>query len=86
MSCDRAESPGASVSRSGIVEARALHYDNRGDQTVFDGKQYAWLTRFDSYGVRLELGDVHLTLLQAAGINVGTFGDDGRRPIDAMLA
>jgi hypothetical protein len=52
---------GASVSRAGVFEARALHYDNRGEQTVFDGKQYAWLTRFDSYGLRLELpGNVHL--------------------------
>jgi hypothetical protein len=52
---------GATLSRSGIFEARALHYDNRGDQTVFDGWQYAWLTRFDSYGLRVELpGGVHL--------------------------
>jgi hypothetical protein len=33
-----------------------------------------------------ELGDVHLTLLQAAGVTVGTFGDDGRRPVEALRA
>jgi hypothetical protein len=52
---------GATLSRSGVFEARALHYDNRGDQTVFDGWQYAWRTRFDAYGVRIVLpGDIHL--------------------------
>ncbi len=28
-----------------------------------------------------ELGDVHLTLLQKAGLTVNTFGEDGRRPV-----
>jgi len=50
-----------SVRRSGVFEARALHYDNRGDQTVFDGHQYAWKTRFQAYGLKIELpGNVHL--------------------------
>jgi hypothetical protein len=51
----------ASAKRSGVFEARALHYDNEGDQAVFDGKQYAWLTRFNAFGLRVELpGRVHL--------------------------
>lgn len=33
-----------------------------------------------------ELGDVHLPLLQAAGVDVGTFGEDGRRSIAAIRA
>ena len=33
-----------------------------------------------------ELGDVHLTLLRAAGVDVGTFGEDGRQVQTAMLA
>jgi hypothetical protein len=45
----------AALRRAGRFEARALHSDNRGKQTVFDGKQYAWLTRFDAFGLRLEL-------------------------------
>lgn len=45
----------ALVKRSGRFEARALRYDSRGKQTVFDGKQYAWLTHFDAFGLRLEL-------------------------------
>ena len=52
---------GASAKRSGVFEARAMRYDNQGDQTVFDGKQYAWLTRFNAFGLRVELpGRVHL--------------------------
>jgi hypothetical protein len=51
----------ATVKRSGLYEARALRYDNRGLQTVFDGKQYAWMTRFNSFGLRVELpGRVHV--------------------------
>jgi len=37
-------------------------------------------------GEGTELGDVHLTLLQAAGVAVGTFGEDGRRAVPGMLA
>lgn len=33
-----------------------------------------------------EVGDLHLTLLQAAGVAATTFGDDGRAPIDALRA
>jgi hypothetical protein len=29
---------------------RALHYDNRGDPTVVEGGQWAWLTKFDRLG------------------------------------
>jgi len=46
---------GASLRRQGVGEARALRYDNRADQTVFDGWQYAWLTRFSAFGLRVEL-------------------------------
>jgi hypothetical protein len=52
---------GATVRRSGVFEARALRFDNRGLQTAFDGKQYAWKTRFNSFGLRVELpGRVHV--------------------------
>lgn len=46
---------GARLARGGLGELRAMHYDNRGLQSVFDGKQYAWYTTFDSYGLRLQL-------------------------------
>jgi hypothetical protein len=46
---------GATVAHSGVFEARALRYDNRADQTAFDGWQYAWMTRFSAFGIRLEL-------------------------------
>lgn len=52
---------GVAAKRTGVVEARALFYDNRADQTVFDGKQYAWWTHFNTFGLRLELpGRVHV--------------------------
>jgi hypothetical protein len=51
----------AAVRRTGLFEARALHYDNRGKQTTFDGRQYAWMTRFSAFGLRVELpGKAHL--------------------------
>jgi hypothetical protein len=33
---------------------RALHYDNRADPAATNGYESAWLTRFDSLGMRLE--------------------------------
>jgi hypothetical protein len=38
------------------LELRALHYDNRGDPSVFDPgiQDFAWDTRFDSVGLRHE--------------------------------
>jgi hypothetical protein len=46
---------GAAFEHVGRIEARALRYDNRADQTAFDGRQYAWMTRFSAFGIRLEL-------------------------------
>ena len=44
-----------------VLDARALHYDNRSDPGVFDGRQYAWKTAFNNVGLRLELpGPVEL--------------------------
>jgi hypothetical protein len=52
---------GVTALRSGVYEARALCYDNRAEQAAFDGWQYAWLTRFNAFGLRVELpGSVHL--------------------------
>jgi hypothetical protein len=46
------------------VEAQAMHYDNRGDPTEAKPSidEYAWLTRFDTVGVRAEALD-RLTLI-----------------------
>jgi hypothetical protein len=38
-----------------VLEARGLHYDSRSDPLAFDGRQYAWKTRFDQVALRLEL-------------------------------
>ncbi len=36
------------------LELRVLHYDNRGDPAASNGFENAWLTRFDSAGLRFE--------------------------------
>jgi hypothetical protein len=52
---------GATIKRSGRFEVRGLRFDNCGRQTAFDGWQYAWQTRFNAFGLRLELpGGVHV--------------------------
>lgn len=38
-----------------VSEVRALYYDNRADPSEFDGDQYAWHTRFASFGLKFEL-------------------------------
>jgi hypothetical protein len=42
-----------SYAREGVLELRAIGYDNQGEETVFDGSQYAWHTRFGSIAGRL---------------------------------
>ena len=34
---------------------KALHYDNRGDPAATNGTEFAWASRFNSFGMRLEL-------------------------------
>jgi hypothetical protein len=46
---------GAEVKWSDDNVLRILHYDNRGDPAESIAKEPAWLTRFDSAGVRLDL-------------------------------
>jgi len=54
---------GASWRRGELIELRALHYDNRADPGANDGGfDYAWHTRFTSWGARLEPG-TRLTLI-----------------------
>jgi hypothetical protein len=50
----------ASYKKTGSVDVRLLHYDNRADETVFDGLQYAWKTRFESAAAHLTLGPLEL--------------------------
>lgn len=38
-----------------VLEARGLRYDSRADPLAFDGRQYAWATRFSNAALRLEL-------------------------------
>ena len=49
---------GAEVRYFDRATLRALHYDNRGDPTAYDESLlgFAWETRFDSAGLRLENG------------------------------
>lgn len=46
---------GAAWNNGSSVDLRALYFDNNGNPTSFDGKQYAWHTRFSNAGVHLTL-------------------------------
>ncbi len=58
---------------------RALHYDNRGDPAASNGLENAWLSRFDSAGVRAEWRDDWTLIAQWMGGDTAV-GDsaDGR--------
>jgi hypothetical protein len=49
------------------VILNVLHYDNRGDPTVYDPelRDFAWLTKFDAAALRVETGNGWTVLLQA---------------------
>jgi hypothetical protein len=61
-----------------VLDARALHYDNRGNPAAFDGRQYAWKCEFNNVGLRLELpGTVELLgqhLWGSSGMGVSPSG------------
>ena len=61
-----------------VLDARALHYDNRGNPAAFDGRQYAWKCEFTNVGLRLELpGTVELLgqhLWGSSGMGVSPTG------------
>src|SRR5262249_32583188 len=79
--------PGATAQRSGVFEARALHYDNEGDQTVFDGKQYAWMTHFNAFGLRVELpGRVHVLGQYMDGATYMGRTPDGQDLVDTSFS
>lgn len=46
---------GGDVRYADWLVARVLHYDNRGDPAADNGKEPAWLSRFDAIGARFEL-------------------------------
>jgi hypothetical protein len=60
----------------GGLEARALHYDNRGDPEAYKTsiQDYAWQTRFNSLGVRHD--GAHGTTLIAQWLDGSTIADD----------
>ncbi len=45
---------GAEFSYRDRVVLRALRYDNRGDPAATNGNEFAWLSRFNAYGLRVE--------------------------------
>jgi hypothetical protein len=48
-----------------VLGVEALHYDSRGDPTAIEDGQYAWRTRFDHVGARLEPGGEWVWIAQA---------------------
>ncbi len=80
------------LERSGIVFGSELEDGNAHGHTnvpLLVGGGFSGALRLGEH-LRLsddtEVGDVHLTLLQAAGVDATTFGDDGRKPIDVLRA
>jgi hypothetical protein len=58
---------------------RALHYDNRGDPAAENSEDYAWLTRFDSLGARIEPTTWSTLVAQwMSGDTAAYPSDDGR--------
>ena len=58
---------------------RALHYDNRGDPAASNGLENAWLSRFDSAGLRAEWRQVWTFIAQWMGGDTAVGdSDDGR--------
>jgi hypothetical protein len=50
----------ASYRKAGTLDVRAIRYDNNADETVFDGFQYAWHTRFSSAAAHLQVRGLSL--------------------------
>jgi hypothetical protein len=70
---------GVQVSWPERLVFRALHYDNRGDPGANNGYEYAWLSRFDSAGARLDWPrDWTLILQRMAGDTAVGPSADGR--------
>jgi hypothetical protein len=57
---------------------RALHYDNRGDPAASNGLENAWLSRFDSAGVRGEWRDWTVIVQWMGGDTAVGDSPDGR--------
>lgn len=58
---------------------RALRYDNRGDPGASNGTEYAWLSRFNAFGMRLELPGAWTLIAQRMdGDTAVGPSDDGR--------
>lgn len=61
------------------IVLRGLHYDNRGDPAAFNGRENAWLSRFDAIGLRLELPQSWTVIAQWMGGDTGVGSSaDGR--------
>lgn len=70
---------GVQVSWPERVVLRAMHYDNRGDPEAFNGYESAWLSRFDSAGLRVEWPSDWTFIVQWMGGDTGVGpSDDGK--------
>src|SRR6185503_1848518 len=72
----------ASYKKTGLVDVRAIHYDNRADPGVFDGLQYAWHTRFVSVAGHLDVGPLELLGQYLDGRTTMGRKPDGRPGVD----
>jgi hypothetical protein len=66
------------------VVVRALHYDNRANPAAFDSAAYAWDTRFNSVGLRVESDDGWTAIVQY--LDGVTYVEDSGWPFRARFA
>jgi hypothetical protein len=72
----------ASYKKAGAVDVRVIHYDNLAQETVFDGFQYAWDTRFDAASLRVTVGRLELLGHYLSGRTKMGRAADGRAKVD----
>ena len=58
---------GATMRQDGLGRLTALYYDNRADPGVFSGGDFAWRTKFASFGLETYIGDVVLLAQAMSG-------------------
>lgn len=72
----------ASYKKTGTLDLRAIHYDNNADETVFDGQQYAWKTRFSSLAAHVTVRGFELLAQHLHGRTIMGRTPEGQPRVD----
>jgi hypothetical protein len=70
---------GLSLRQDGIGRLQALYYDNRADPSTYIGDDFAWRTRFGSFGAEADIGDVVL-------LSQAMFGQTAIEPFEGFYS